>query len=69
MVVGGGVSANSRLREKLNLKAKQKLIEVIFPVPALCVDNAVMVAGYGYQLYRLGQRSDLTLKAQSILDF
>lgn len=69
LVVGGGVSANSRLRKKLNLKAKQKLIEVIFPAPALCVDNAVMVAGYGYQLYRLGQKSDLTLKAQSILNF
>ncbi len=69
LVVGGGVSANSCLRKKLNLKAKQKLIEVIFPPPALCVDNAVMVAGYGYQIYRLGQKSDLTLKAQSILDF
>lgn len=69
LVVGGGVSANSRLRKKLNFKAKEELIEVIFPPAELCVDNAVMVAGYGYQLYKLGQRSDLTLKAQSILNF
>jgi N6-L-threonylcarbamoyladenine synthase len=69
LVVGGGVSANTLLRKKLSLRAKEELIKVIFPPPNLCVDNAIMVAGYGYQLYKLGQRSDLTLKAQSVLNF
>lgn len=64
LVVGGGVSANLSLREKLNLKAEKESIEVVFPSLDLSVDNAVMVAGYGYHLYRLGQRSDLSLKAQ-----
>ena len=68
LVVGGGVSANSRLREKLTYRAGKKAIEVVFPPPKLCVDNAVMVAGFGYQLYRLGQKSDLSLGAQSVLN-
>lgn len=68
-VVGGGVSANSHLRKKLKAKAEKNSIEVIFPSMDLCVDNAVMVAGLGYQLYKLGQKSDLTLKADPTANF
>ncbi len=52
LVVGGGVAANNRLREKFNSAAKEKEISVYFPSPQLCMDNAAMVAGLGYQLYR-----------------
>ncbi|MFH1856418.1 MAG: tRNA (adenosine(37)-N6)-threonylcarbamoyltransferase complex transferase subunit TsaD [Candidatus Omnitrophota bacterium] len=69
LVIGGGVSANSRLREKMNAEASKNLIEVIFPPMNLCIDNAAMVAGLGYHLYKLGQKSDLTLRAQSNLGF
>jgi len=48
LVAGGGVAANSRLREKLTTKAKEHKINVHFPPLELCIDNAAMIAGYGY---------------------
>jgi len=63
LVVGGGVVANNRLREKLLEAANQKNIKCFFPPKALCMDNAAMVAGFGYQLFRKGYRSGLDLSA------
>lgn len=51
LVVGGGVAANRRLREKLSEQAKMSDIRVYFPQKVLCTDNAAMVAGLGYRLY------------------
>lgn len=63
LVVGGGVVANSRLREKLFRETKDKGINTYFPPKELCMDNAAMVAGLGYQLFRKGLSSDLSLSA------
>jgi N6-L-threonylcarbamoyladenine synthase len=46
LVAGGGVAANSLLREKL---AGMEGLSVTFPPLELCGDNAAMVAGLGYQ--------------------
>jgi N6-L-threonylcarbamoyladenine synthase len=54
LLVGGGVAANSRLREKFFLAAGEKKATVYFPPVKLCTDNAAMVAGLGYELYRRG---------------
>ncbi|HUU42284.1 MAG TPA: tRNA (adenosine(37)-N6)-threonylcarbamoyltransferase complex transferase subunit TsaD, partial [Planctomycetota bacterium] len=48
MVVGGGVAANARLREKLACAAEAHHLKVYFPPIGLCTDNAVMIAGLGY---------------------
>lgn len=61
LVVGGGVAANNRLREKLFEKAKRGNIKVYFPEKILCTDNAAMVAGLGYQLFKKGYSSGLDL--------
>jgi N6-L-threonylcarbamoyladenine synthase len=51
IAVGGGVSANERLRA-LFAEASAKLrIPVYFPEKRLCTDNAAMVAGLGHWLY------------------
>ncbi len=50
VVVGGGVSANSRLREKLAEKANGKA-NIVFPSFPLCTDNARMIAYRGFSLY------------------
>lgn len=63
LVMGGGVVANSRLREKFYRIAKEQRLNCYFPPKELCIDNAAMVAGLGYQLFRKGHRSDLTLSA------
>ncbi len=61
LVVGGGVAANSTLREKLNFRAGRGKLKVIFPQKEFCMDNAAMVAGLGYWLFKKGKKSGLNL--------
>jgi len=63
LVVGGGVVANSRLRQKFTLNSEAEGITCYFPPKPLCMDNAAMVAGFGYKLFKKGYRSDLKLNA------
>ncbi len=60
-VVGGGVSANSRLRSQLVEEGKRKGIDVRFPDFKLTLDNAAMIARRGVELYEKGRRSPLSL--------
>ncbi|MCX5707009.1 MAG: tRNA (adenosine(37)-N6)-threonylcarbamoyltransferase complex transferase subunit TsaD [Candidatus Omnitrophica bacterium] len=61
LVIGGGVVANDFLRGKFSQAAGEHNLDCYFPPKALCMDNAAMVAGLGYQLYKKGERSDLYL--------
>jgi len=63
LVVGGGVAANRRLREKFIPKAKDEKLNIFFPAIEYCTDNASMVAGLGYRLFKKGYGSDLNLSA------
>lgn len=65
-VVGGGVSANSRLREKIE-ELKPKYPNVTFTVPPMscCTDNANMIAVAGEIAYKAGRRADASLTADS----
>ena len=64
LIVGGGVSANSRLRERLTEEGKQEKIQVFFPPKGLSIDNAAMVAGLAGALWKKGYSSNLSLMAQ-----
>ncbi len=61
LVIGGGVAMNNRLREKFYHQTKEKGIRVYSPPREFCMDNAAMVAGLGYQLFKRGYHSDLDL--------
>ncbi len=61
--IGGGVACNSYLRQRLGEEGKKEKIKVLIASPALCLDNAAMIAALGTQLYKKGERSDLTLTA------
>jgi len=61
LILGGGVAANQRLREKFFNLIKTKDLQIYFPPLALCMDNAAMVAGLGFQLFKKGYCSDLSL--------
>ena len=50
LLVGGGVSANSGLRERLTLLAGGAGVKVSFPSMPFCMDNAAMVAGLAHVL-------------------
>ena len=69
VVVGGGVSANRRLRQKFSAAGGSaygaKGIRVIFPSLKLCQDNAAMIAALGTALYKEGRRDTLELSSYS----
>ena len=61
LVVGGGVAANSCLRDKFYGAAAVHNLNCYFPAQSLCMDNAAMIAGLAYQLFKKGYWSDLSL--------
>lgn len=63
VAVGGGVACNGRLREVLGARGDAAGLEVYFPSPQLCLDNAAMVAGLGFHLLARGRRAPLDLDA------
>lgn len=63
LLVGGGVSANSRLRAELQSLAQRRALDLRLPAMPYCVDNAAMIAGLGYHLHRAGNIADLSLQA------
>lgn len=50
LLVGGGVAANSGLRERLHHLGGKEGIKVSFPPMPFCMDNAAMVAGLAHAL-------------------
>lgn len=65
-VVGGGVSANSRLREKVEeLRQKHPKIEFTVPPMYCCTDNACMIAVAGEIANKVGRRGSADLSGDS----
>lgn len=64
LFVGGGVSANSRLRREIGEFATAHRIEARIPRMDYCMDNAAMVAGLAHALLAVGRASDLTLASE-----
>ena len=64
--IGGGVAANSRLREMAQSRCDAAGIELRVPRPGLCTDNGAMVAALGAQMVLKGRdASRLDLSADS----
>ena len=64
IAIAGGVASNSSLRETLIKEASKRGIEVLFPAPILCTDNAAMIGSAAYFNFINGKISDLNLNAK-----
>ncbi len=64
LVIAGGVSANTALRQRLQKLEKQSRIEVHYPPTKLCTDNGAMIAYAGFQRLKKGQREDLSINVK-----
>lgn len=65
LVVAGGVGANRRLRERLQLLAQQHAAHLCFPRLEFCTDNAAMIAYAGCQRLLAGQHEPLAFNAKA----
>jgi N6-L-threonylcarbamoyladenine synthase len=63
LVIGGGVAANTRLRELVEERGAARGLRVFIPPRSLCTDNAAMVASRGEELFLEGRRDGFDLDA------
>ncbi len=65
VAVAGGVACNRRLRDLFKARAAEQNppVEVFFPPPVLCTDNAAMNAGLAYHRLLKGERDSLEIDA------
>lgn len=68
LLVGGGVSANSYLREELDKLTKELNIELLKPELKYCTDNASMIGACGYYAYINNEIANFTLGPDPSLD-
>ena len=62
LVIAGGVSANQRLRDRLEVMVKKERAELFYARPQFCTDNGAMIAYAGCQRLMAGQQSDLSIQ-------
>lgn len=61
LVIAGGVSANTHLRETLETELTKINATVHYAPPALCTDNGAMIAYAGFERLNAGQTDDLAV--------
>ena len=57
LVLAGGVSANSHIRNALKELSEKYDVKLYVPPLSLCGDNAVMIGAQGYYEYTVGKKT------------
>ncbi|MDX1581902.1 MAG: hypothetical protein R3360_09795, partial [Alphaproteobacteria bacterium] len=65
LVLAGGVAANSELRTRLKALVEEKGYRLVCPPPALCTDNAAMIAWAGIERLALGLADAVSAPARA----
>ncbi len=65
MVLSGGVSANSHLRDAVASLCKRMKVELCMPPISLCGDNGAMIAAQAYYEYLAGNIASVDLNAEA----
>ena len=62
ILLGGGVAANSSLRDQLADQCANHNLRLLVAKKKYCTDNAAMIASLAYHLYKQKQFADLSLE-------
>ena len=65
VTAGGGVAANSYVRESLKAACDKKGLRLVLPQKRYCTDNAAMIASEGVIQFKLGNFADMSLNAKA----
>ena len=65
ILLGGGVAANSALRDALAEMAESMGVKLLIAAKKYCTDNAVMIGSLAYHKFRAGLFADMTLEARA----
>jgi len=68
LIIAGGVAANNGLRETFTKLCYNNHINLTFPKPIHCTDNAAMIGAAAYYAYKLGIRADMTLSPKAVVE-
>lgn len=65
LVLAGGVSANQRLRERMQRLSTEQHVHVYYPRPQFCTDNGAMIAYAGWRRLQAGQQEPVAITARA----
>ena len=68
ILLGGGVAANSALREAMQAMADRNGLRLMIAPKRLCTDNAAMVASLAFYKYQAGLFAPMTLEPKATSD-
>ena len=68
LLIAGGVSANSGIRNEFTKLCNEANINLVIPELRYCTDNATMIASAGYFMYKVNMFDDYSLGINPSLD-